>query len=115
MMVSDSKMVQTGIPYFRLLFSTFLLTGVINNSATLFQALGKGWKASVIFLSRQIVFFIPLLIILPDYFGISGVWLSMPVAELLTLIVIIALLVTEFRQLKVQTVSLSGKAAILKN
>ena len=107
-------MVQTGIPYFRLLFSTFLLAGIINNSATLFQALGKGWKASVIFLSRQIVFFIPLLMVLPGYFGISGVWLSMPVAEFLTILVIAILLVTEFRKLNYPSVSISNQSVAQK-
>ena len=115
MMVSDPKMVQIGIPYFRLLFSTFLLTGIINNSATLFQALGNGWKASVIFLSRQIVFFIPLLMVLPGYFGINGVWLSMPAAELLTVLIIVALLVAEFRKLSRQESPISGKPAVLNN
>ena len=114
MMLSDPEMVQTGIPYFRLLFSTFLLTGVINNSATLFQALGKGWKASVIFLSRQIIFFIPLLMILPDYFGISGVWLSMPVAELLTIVIISVLVAIEFKKWG-QPVAVSDTPAFIEN
>ncbi len=114
LMVSDPGMVEIGVPFFRILFSTFLLTGIINNSATLFQALGKGWKASIIFLSRQIVFFIPLLIILPDYFGINGVWLSMPVAEGLTLIIIAVLLVTEFKKLGHQSTPITGRTIIAK-
>lgn len=111
MMVSDSNMVEIGIPYFRILFSTFILTGIINNSATLFQALGKGWKASIIFLSRQIIFFIPLLMLLPDFYGVRGVWLSMPLAELLTLIVIGILLSAEFKKLRNQAIPAIGKTA----
>lgn len=97
LMLSDPELIDAGIPYFRIMFSTFLLAGIINNTATLFQALGKGWKASVIFLSRQILFFVPLLLILPDTLGIIGIWLSMPLAEALTIAVIAVLLGGEFR------------------
>ncbi len=114
LMVPDPKMVEIGVPFFRILFSTFLLTGVINNSATLFQALGKGWKASIIFLSRQVVFFIPLLIFLPDYFGVNGVWLSIPAAEGLTLIIIAVLLVTEFKKLGHQSSPITGRTVIVR-
>ncbi len=100
MMISDKEIIKTGIPYFRMLFSTFIITGFINNSAIFFQALGTGWKASLIFLSRQIVFFIPALIILPGFIGVGGVWLSMPAAEALSIIVILVLLIREYRKMK---------------
>lgn len=99
MMISDKDIITAGIPYFRMLFSAFLITGFVNNSATFFQALGKGGKASLIFLSRQILFFIPCLIMLPKLLGVSGVWLSMPVAESLSVIVILCLLIPEYKKL----------------
>lgn len=99
MMISDKDIINTGAPYFRLLFLMFPVTGLVNNAAIFFQALGKGGKASLIFLSRQMVFFIPCLIILPKLFGVSGVWLSMPVAEFSSVIIILCLLVNEYRHL----------------
>lgn len=101
LMITDQRMVDIGIPYFRLMFVMFLFSGLINTSATLFQALGKGRKASLIFLSRQLLFFIPLLLILPNYFGIQGIWMAMPAAELLTVLMIIFMVRSEFRTLHV--------------
>ncbi|MCP4752288.1 MAG: MATE family efflux transporter [Proteobacteria bacterium] len=112
MMLSDKEIVEAGIPYFRILFSSFLLTGVINNSATFFQALGKGWKASLVFLSRQIVFFIPLLVLLPNLIGIGGVWLSMPVAELLCVVVVVFLQIDEYGKLGNESIRESGGSHI---
>ena len=99
MMISDREIIQIGIPYFRILFFSFLLVGVANNSAIFFQALGKGWKASIVYLFRQVLFFIPLLIFLPKYFDVEGVWMAMPAAEILSVLVILILLIDEFRKM----------------
>jgi putative MATE family efflux protein len=102
MMISDKEIINSGVPFFRTLFSTFIFTGFINNSSVFFQSLGKGLHASLIALSRQILFFIPALIILPIFFGVNGVWFSMPAAEFLTVGVILFLLIREYRNLKME-------------
>ncbi|GGE03473.1 MATE family efflux transporter [Psychroflexus salis] len=52
-----------------------------------FQAIGKAVPALLLTLTRQGFFFIPLLLILPKYFGELGVWLSFPLADLISTIV----------------------------
>ncbi len=52
-----------------------------------FQAIGKAVPALLLTLSRQGFFFIPLVFILPLYFGPVGVWMAFPVADLLSTIV----------------------------
>lgn len=52
----------------------------------LFVGLGRGKEAAIIAISRQIVFFIPLLYILSELFGSIGVWIALPLADLLSLI-----------------------------
>jgi putative MATE family efflux protein len=47
-----------------------------------FQAIGKPFHATVLSLSRQILFYIPLLLILPRFLQIDGVWLAAPFADL---------------------------------
>jgi len=101
-MISDEEIIRIGIPYFRILFSSFLFIGLSNNSTLYFQALGKGWKASLVYLFRQILFFIPLLLILPQFFNVQGVWMAMPAAEILTIFVILILLRKESRNLSVK-------------
>ncbi|MEM1001349.1 MAG: MATE family efflux transporter [Bacteroidota bacterium] len=55
--------------------------------AAYFQAVGKAIPALLLTLSRQGFFFIPLIFILPLYYGELGVWISFPVADILATIV----------------------------
>ena len=50
---------------------------------TYFQSIGQPKIASFVSLFRQLIFLIPLLLILPIFFGLDGVWFSMPTADLL--------------------------------
>jgi Na+-driven multidrug efflux pump len=55
--------------------------------AAYFQAVGKATPALLLTLSRQGFFFIPLIFILPIFYGELGVWMSFPVADVLSTIV----------------------------
>ena len=55
--------------------------------AAYFQAVGKAIPALLLTLSRQGFFFIPLILILPNYYGEIGVWISFPIADLLSTLV----------------------------
>ncbi|MEX0997288.1 MAG: MATE family efflux transporter [Flavobacteriaceae bacterium] len=55
--------------------------------AAYFQAIGKALPALLLTLTRQGFFFIPLVLILPNYFGELGVWISFPIADILSTIV----------------------------
>lgn len=55
--------------------------------AAYFQAIGKAVPALLLTLSRQGFFFIPLILILPNYLGELGVWISFPIADLLATLV----------------------------
>jgi Na+-driven multidrug efflux pump len=49
---------------------------------------------------RQLLMLIPLLLILPDYFGLDGVWWSMPVSDFLSTVVAAVLLAYQFKSFK---------------
>jgi putative MATE family efflux protein len=55
--------------------------------AAYFQAAGKARKALFLTLSKQGFFLIPLVLILPNFFGIFGVWISFPIADVLSTII----------------------------
>lgn len=55
--------------------------------AAYFQAVGKAVPALLLTLSRQGFFFIPLVLVLPTFFGELGVWISFPIADVLATIV----------------------------
>ena len=52
--------------------------------AAYFQAVGKAVPALLLTLSRQAFFFIPLIFILPLYYGELGVWIAFPISDLLS-------------------------------
>lgn len=76
------------------------LMGPIMILYTALQALGKGLTAMWLSLIRQIIFFLPLLIILPQYLGLRGVWLAFSVSEFLSIILAGYFLVRLWRQLQ---------------
>ena len=55
--------------------------------AAYFQAVGKALPALLLTLTRQAIFFIPLMYILPLYFGELGIWMSFPISDVLSTIV----------------------------
>jgi len=52
-----------------------------------FQAIGKAWPALLLSLTKQGFFLIPLILILPQFWGVWGVWISFPIADVLSTLV----------------------------
>ena len=55
--------------------------------AAYFQAVGKAKPALLLTLSRQGFFFIPLILILPKFYGELGVWISFPISDVLSTLI----------------------------
>lgn len=75
----------------------FPVVGIQIVSTTLFQSLGLSAKSMFLSLTRQVLFIIPLLMLLPDRLGVEGVWLSFPISDLLATAVTTAMLWWQFR------------------
>lgn len=78
----DPKLIELGVHGMDIFFKFLPLVGVQMISASYFQAVGKPNQATLLSLSRQVIIFIPLLIILPRYFGLEGVWWSAPLSDI---------------------------------
>ena len=81
----------------------FPIVGVQMITTNFFQSLGMVKKSIILSLSRQILFLLPMLYLLPLWIEADGVWLSFPISDTLaTLLSIIMLrrLFKKFRQLK---------------
>jgi Na+-driven multidrug efflux pump len=52
-----------------------------------FQSIGKAKISIFLSLSRQLLFLLPMLIILPPIFGVDGVWASMPISDAISSVV----------------------------
>ena len=68
-------------------------------SASYFQAVGKPKEALLLLLSRQVLILIPAVVILPRFFGLNGVWASLPAADLAASVLTGVCLVLELRHL----------------
>ena len=63
-----------------------------------FQSIGKPKLSIFLSLTRQLIFLLPLLWILPEYFGVTGVWASMAGSDMMAFIIaVITLIVTTRR------------------
>ena len=71
----------------RYVFAALPVVGLQLIGAAYFQAVGKALPALLLTLSRQGLFFIPLLYLLPTFFGINGIWLAFPIADVLSTLV----------------------------
>ena len=65
-----------------------------------FQSIGSAKKSIVLSLLRQVIVFIPLILVVPKYFGLNGVWAAQPLADLVSMIIIGLFLIKEFKYCK---------------
>jgi len=68
-------------PAFRTVFMATPLLAVSLIISAYFQAIGKAVPALLLALTKQGFFLIPLVLILPLYFGIDGIWMAFPIAD----------------------------------
>jgi len=79
--------------------SAFFVVGFQIVSTTLFQSIGEASKSIFLSLTRQVLFLIPLLLLLPRAFDLRGVWMSFPLSDLLATAVTFVMVWVQFRQL----------------
>ncbi|MDX1760694.1 MAG: MATE family efflux transporter [Christiangramia sp.] len=84
---SEASIIEQTPSAMRWVFAAIPIVAIQLIGAAYFQAIGKAVPAFLLTLSRQGFFFIPLILILPHYFGEIGVWVSFPIADLLSTIV----------------------------
>ena len=94
----DPQLVLVAVPAIRIVLSSLAVIGPAILFVTTFQGLSKGREALVLSLVRQFVFFIPILFVLPHFLGLTGVWLSLPISDVLGFIVSGAWLLREYRR-----------------
>ncbi|HAJ70142.1 MAG TPA: MATE family efflux transporter [Alkalibacterium sp.] len=84
---NNSELADIAIPGLKIYFSSFLFTG-INFSVIYFMAAVQRFRSTLIIsLLRGFVLVIPVLVLMMSLAGVTGVWLTMPIVELLTLVV----------------------------
>jgi putative MATE family efflux protein len=84
---ADSNLIQAGMPVLRVVVLIVPLIGIQMIGAAYFQAVGKARPAFFLGLSRQFIFLLPMMIVLPLAFGLWGVFAAFPAADFLSTLV----------------------------
>ena len=106
----ENDILTAGIPHFRMLYSIFIVYGFMIISVVFFQSIGDAKKAGILVIFRQLVVFVPSIIILPRAFGIDAVWYTQPLVDfIMTAIsaVLIVLTVKRFPHKDAETIQSS--------
>lgn len=89
-----------GVKYFRLFMMLIWFNCLQPITSTFFTSIGKSVKGLFLSLTRQIIFFLPLLLVMPLIFGMDGILYSGPIADLLAGVVAISMAITEFKDME---------------
>ena len=100
MFTSDENLIRISTNGMRIVVAVFPIVGIQMVVANFFQSIGKASKSVFLSATRQLIFLMPLLFVLPRFFGTNGVWLSMPISDALATVIAIILLYNEFRRKK---------------
>ena len=95
---TEEDLINIVVPGLRIVMIFFPIIGFQMVASTFFQSIGMAGKAIFMSLTRQVLFLLPCLLILPSIFGIKGVWYSMPTADLLASIIAAYLLISQYRK-----------------
>lgn len=84
---NDNNVLANGTHALRLIFLLAPIIGFQMVTAGLYQAMGKAKTSLMLSMSRQLLFFVPIVLTLPHLYGLKGVWMSFPIADVLAFLV----------------------------
>ena len=97
---SDAELTELSVTGLRITVMFFPIIGFQMVTSNFFQSIGMAGKAIFLSLTRQMLILLPCLLILPQFFGVAGVWYSMPVSDLLASLIALVMLVCQFRKFR---------------
>lgn len=97
---NDADIIEKCIPAMRIVMCAFPLVGPQMIATSFFQSSRKAGTAIFLTMSRQLVFLLPLLLILPGRMGVEGVWWSMPISDTIAFLMAAVLLMRQMRRLR---------------
>ena len=96
----DATYFEFAIKFMRIFLFMVIVNGVQLISSNFFAAIGKPIKGMVLSLTRQVIFLIPLVFILPLFMGIDGILLAGPVADGMAFAVTVFFILREMRTIR---------------
>jgi len=105
MFTTDPELIRQAIKAIQINMMMYPLVGFQMVVTNFFQCIGKVKISIFLSLSRQLLFLIPFLVILPQFFKLDGVWASLPSSDLLASLVAAFIMIAYLRRLKNQSVN----------
>lgn len=93
-----AELIRSGMRIFVFMFPVVGFQVVVSN---FFQSIGKPKVSIFLSLSRQLLFLVPFVVVLPHFFGLNGIWYAMPAADLLSTIITAILLIYYYNKLPI--------------
>lgn len=84
----------------RISLLAFTVVGFQVVSTTLFQSIGRATASIFLSLTRQVLFLIPLLLLLPPRFGLDGVWMAFPASDFIATMVTVFMVAHQLRKFR---------------
>lgn len=100
MFMTDDEQISEAVNCLRIATISFWMVGFQIIATNFFQSLGMAGKAVFLSLTRQIIFMVPLLFILPLIFGLNGVWSAFPISDVIATIVASVMLIWQIRRIR---------------
>lgn len=97
---SDETLINMAARGLRIVVMTYPIIGFQMVTSNFFQSIGMAKKAIILSLSRQVLILIPCLIFLPMFWGVDGVWFSMPISDFLASLIAGVMLYNQFQHFK---------------
>jgi putative MATE family efflux protein len=97
---SDATLIGMSATAIRIIMVTFPIVGFQMVITNFFQSIGKAKISMFLSLSRQMLFLLPLLITLPLWFGVDGIWWAMPISDTIAALVTLVLMTTYMKRFR---------------
>ncbi|MCD4817420.1 MAG: MATE family efflux transporter [Candidatus Cloacimonetes bacterium] len=98
MFTDDLELIKLSVNAIRLMVLALPIIGFQIIGTVVFQSIGKAFISLVLSIARQIIFLIPLILILPKYWDLNGIWIASPISDTISAIITIIIL---FWQIKI--------------
>lgn len=106
MFTSDQELIEEAVKGVRISFMFYPIVGFQMVTSNFFRSIGYAGTAIFLSLTRQLIFLLPLMLILPKFIGLDGIWASMPLADLISCVVSASMMLYHMRKFRKQTNSL---------
>lgn len=92
----DTELTKIAMSGLKIYTFTLPTIGISILGAVYFQSIGNVKKSIFLSLLRQVIIFIPIILIIPGIYGLNGVWAAQPLADIISAIIVLGFVINEF-------------------